>query len=179
MTNILRWRGLWVWSSIAAIILGAGVVVAHRFYAHATPERALAAQQFPLTGIVRSIPFAQGELVISKMGQNGGFNGWYLTQNLWGWHVGTLSMAYSHLAPSEFPSSYAAIYANGRTMLWGVTERPMKTVILSWDHRPFLAAAGAEGFWHMTVPGSVHVVYNRQWSMMLPNGKIVPMYPPA
>ena len=177
--NILRWRGLWGWSVIAAIILGASIVVAHRFYAHATPERTLAAQQLPLTGIVRSIPFAQGELVISKIRQDDDFNGWYLTQNVWGWHVGTLSMVYSHLAPSEFPISYAAIYANGITMLWGVTERPMKTVILSWDHRSFSAAVGAKGLWYMTVPGSVHVVYNRQWSMMLLNGKIAPMYPPV
>lgn len=86
-------------------------------------------------------------------------------------------MVYSHLAPGEFPISYAAIYANGRTMLWGVTERPIKTVILSWAHRSFSAAVGATGLWHMTVPGSVHVVYNRQWSMMLPNGKIALMYP--
>ena len=179
MTNILRCRGLWVWSGIAAIILGAGIVVAHRFYAHSTPERALAAQQFSLPGIVRSIPLAQGELVIAKIGQDAGFNGWYLTHNMWGWHVGTLSMVYSHLAPSEFPISYAAIYANGRTLLRGVTERSMKSVILSWDHRSFSAAAEATGLWHMTVPGSVHVVYNRQWSMMLPNGKIASMHPPV
>lgn len=61
--NILRWRGLSGWSVIVAIILGAGIVVAHRFDAHATPERTVAAKQLPLTGIVRSIPFAQGELM--------------------------------------------------------------------------------------------------------------------
>ncbi|NMP24635.1 hypothetical protein [Sulfobacillus harzensis] len=173
-----RWRRILGWASAAAV-LGVGGVVAHRFYTHATPERALAAEHTPSTGVVQSVPFAQGRLVISETPHGHGFYGWYLTRNFWGWHVGTTSSVSLGLNPSESPVDWAAISADGKTLLWGVSERPMKSVVYHQGRRSFSASIGTAGLWHVQVPGSVGVVYTRQWSMNLKNGKTVPMYPHA
>lgn len=157
------------------ILFVAGIAV-NRLFTHATPERALTAEHAPFTGVVQVVPFAQGRLVVSETPHGRGFNGWYLTRNFWGWHVGTVSSVYVGLAPSAHPVEWSAISVDGKTMLWGVIERPMKAVIYRQGRRSFSALVGTAGLWHVEVPGDVGVIYNRQWSMELRNGKTVPMY---
>lgn len=47
----------------------------------------------------------------------------------------------------------------------------MKSVILGQHGRSFSATVGKAGLWHMTVPFGMGVIYDRQWSMQLPNGE--------
>ncbi len=175
MTIIPRRRRMLGWASAAAVLVVGGVAM-HRFSAHATPMRALAAAHDPISGIVESVAFAQGRLIVSEVpvGQGGGFNGWYLTRTLWGWHVNGYGNVETHLGGA--PIDWSAVAVQGKTLLWGVTERPMKSVILVQHGRSFSATVGKAALWHMTVPFGIGVIYDRQWSMQLPNGKTVPMY---
>ena len=139
--------------------------------------RALAAAHDPIPGVVESAPFAQGRLIVSEVpvGQGGGFDGWYLTRTLWGWHVDGYGNVETNLGGT--PIVWSSVTAHGKTLLWGVTERPMKSVILVQRERSFSATVGKADLWHMTVPFGMGVIYDRQWSMQLPNGKTVLMYP--
>ncbi|WP_139061580.1 hypothetical protein [Sulfobacillus thermosulfidooxidans] len=163
------------WFSALLGLVMAGIV-AHRIITHATPERALLADHAPFTGIVQSLPFAQGRLIISEQPHGNGFYGWYLTHNFWGWHDVTTSVVSTGLTPSEAPINWTIIPAKGQAMLWGVIERPMKTVIFRQDQQTFSCSVGPAGLWHLQLPHDVSVIGNNQWFMRLRNGKIVPMY---
>ena len=174
MTMLPRWRRILGWAGAAAV-LAVGGVVAHRFSTHATPARALAAAHEPIAGVMESLSFQHGRLIVTEVpiGQGGGFNGWYLTRTIWGWHVDGYGNVETNLGT---PIDWSSVTAHGKTLLWGVIERPMKSVILSQHGRSFSATVEKAGLWHMTVPFGVGVIYDRQWSMQLPNGKTVPMY---
>ena len=66
MTMLPRWRRMLGWASAAGVLVVGGVV-AHRFSDHATPMRALAAAHDPIPGVVESVPFAQGRLIVSEV----------------------------------------------------------------------------------------------------------------
>ena len=79
------------------------------------------------------------------------------------------------------PLYWTAIIADGKTLLWGqvgLTDPPMKAVVFSKGGRLFSSRIRAAGLWHITVPGTLHLVYNSQW-FVLRNGKLTPMYPPS
>lgn len=173
--QMLRRRWPWFGSVAAALVLAAYGV--HRFAAHATPLSALDARHEPVTGVVESLPFEQGRLIVSEIPQGNGFNGWYLTRNFWGWHEVSFGAVSGGLGRTNYPIDWAAVNAKRKTLLWGVVERPMNAVVFTEDGRLFSASVGTAGLWHMTVPGAVHVVYDNQWLMRLRNGKLEPMYP--
>lgn len=172
-------RRTWALAGGAAVVLILAGYVGHRFVTHTTPTRALAVAHEPVTGVVESVPFNRGLLMVSEIPHEGpgasGFNGWYLTRNFWGWHVDGYGQVETNVGGT--PIDWSPVTAHRKTLLWGVTERPMKTVILSQHGRSFSAAVGTAGLWHMTVPFDVGVIYNNQWAMRLSTGKTVPMYP--
>ena len=78
------WRRRWPWLGSVAVVcvllIGSSL---HYFVAHATPHSALVSQHEPFTGVIESVPFVGGRLIVSEILQ-GGYNGWYLTKTIWG-----------------------------------------------------------------------------------------------
>lgn len=87
------------------------------FRAHATPMRALVAAYDPIPGVVESVPFARAVSSLSEVpvGQGGGFDGWYLTRTLWGWHVGRLWECGDE--PRRCADRLVVCHAHGKTLL--------------------------------------------------------------
>lgn len=169
-------RRVWGLTGVVAAVVVLAGYASHRIATHVTPARALRAAHEPFAGVVESIPFEHGRLLVTEapQGQGEAFDGWWLTRDLWGWHVNGIGEVEGNVG--DMPINWSTVVVHGTSLVWGITEQAMKRVMLSTHGHTYSAPVGKIGLWHMSVPYRVGVVYNRQWSMRLPNGKIRPMY---
>lgn len=161
-------------SILMAIIV---IVIAdwgYTYATHSTPQKAQAAVN-PTVGPFEIVPFAEGVVLITPSGDGNSFTAWYMKEGFWGWRVATRESAMEGLDPQNYNVDFEWFSMDGQTFVWGTVMRPIKKIVYRHNGKIYSTLYQKYPVWHMILPFAQDVFPFSSWTLVLPNGKVIPL----
>lgn len=166
------------WAGIPIVVIISFGIWGYKYFTHSTPQKALASYDSNV-GTVQTIPFAKGVVLITptdpSTSKQPGYIAWYMKKSFWGWRLKAMSKSLEG-SPRNYNVDFKSVAVDGKTLVWGTSGRRIQEIIYRDAGQTYVCRIGPDSaVWNLILPFPQSVFPRGSWTMVLLNGRTVPL----